>query len=393
MPTSPARAYFDAIRPGTTEPQEHAYAEDATITIHGIMEDGSKADLVAYFRGLYDAFPDLRFETLDVVEHDDRAAVRWRLTGTFAGPGAFQGFAPNGARVALEGVDVLTFRDGLIVRNDAYTDGATIARQLGVLPPVGSRTEERMASAANLRTRVAGRLRGGEPEEIADGVWRVQGGPPARCNVFLVREGDGVLMFDAGARTMVPVVAAAAARLGGLTRIVLGHGHTDHRGTAPSFDVPVLCHPDEVVDAEGTGGWRYWDPELRFLPWYQRALHKQFHARLWDGGPVPIAGTVSGGDDVAGFEVVHLPGHAPGLIALWRASDRLALTSDAFYTLDMLGRDCPPALPLDGYNLDTEQARASLRRLAALEPAAAWPGHAGPATGDVRAQLEAAASA
>jgi glyoxylase-like metal-dependent hydrolase (beta-lactamase superfamily II) len=107
---------------------------------------------------------------------------------------------------------------------------------------------------------------------------------------------------------------------------------------------------------------------------------------------VKIAGTLDEGDDVAGFEVVHLPGHAPGLIALWRASDRLALSTDAFYTLDMMGRDCAPQLPLAGYNLDTEQARASLRKLAALDPAAAWPGHAKPVTGDVRAQLERAAA-
>ena len=43
------------------------------------------------------------------------------------------------------------------------------------------------------------------------------------------------------------------------------------------------------------------------------------------------------------------------------------------------------------YNFDTEQARASMRKLAALEPAAAWPGHAKPLTGDVRSQLERAA--
>jgi hypothetical protein len=57
----------------------------------------------------------------------------------------------------------------------------------------------------------------------------------------------------------------------------------------------------------------------------------------------------------------------------------------------MWGRTCPPQLPLDGYNLDTDGARASLRRLAALEPSAAWPGHAAPVTGDVRDQLEEAA--
>jgi glyoxylase-like metal-dependent hydrolase (beta-lactamase superfamily II) len=248
-----------------------------------------------------------------------------------------------------------------------------------------------MTTALNVRTRVGAHFAGGDPEEIAEGVWRVQGGDPAKCNVYLLRDGDGVLMYDAGARVMAPAVAAAAARLGGLTRIVLGHGHTDHRGTAPSLGAPVFCHPDEVADAEGSGGWRYWDADLRFLPAIHRAAHRFLHAKVWDGGPVQIAGTVDEGDDVAGFEVVHIPGHAPGLIALWRARDRLALTSDAFYTIDLWGRDVEPRLPIEGYNFDTGRARASLRRLAALDPASAWPGHARPVTSDVRAQLERAA--
>jgi glyoxylase-like metal-dependent hydrolase (beta-lactamase superfamily II) len=114
--------------------------------------------------------------------------------------------------------------------------------------------------------------------------------------------------------------------------------------------------------------------------------------RQWDGGPVQISGTVSEGDEVAGFEVVHIPGHAPGMIALWRASDRLALTSDCFYTLDpQTGIKGKPRLPHRAFNQDTEQARASIRKLAALEPAAAWPGHADPLTGDVRGALERAA--
>ena len=96
-----------------------------------------------------------------------------------------------------------------------------------------------------------------------------------------------------------------------------------------------------------------------------------------------IAGTVNEGDEVAGFKVIELPGHAPGQIGLWRECDRLAITSDCFYTLDMWGRSCAPHLPEPLYNFDTEQARASIRKLAALEPAAAWPGHAEPLTGDV----------
>jgi len=150
----------------------------------------------------------------------------------------------------------------------------------------------------------------------------------------------------------------------------------------------VLCHPDEVIDAEGSGGFRYWPADLAGLPPVTRQLQRLLHRYAWDGGPVKIAGTLSEGDEIAGFSVVHLPGHAPGLIALWRESDRLALSTDCFYTLDMWGRNCDPSLPEPVYNFDTDQARASILKLAALEPAAAWPGHAKPLTGDVRTQLE-----
>ncbi len=388
-----ARQYFEQIGVDR-QAQRRWYADDARVEILGVLEGAGKPEVVAFFDEMNEAFPDLRMEVLDVLGDGDKVALHWRMSGTFAGPGKFNGIDPTGVRVdGLTGVDVLTFRDGRIVRNDAYTDNMTIARKLGLMPPAGSPAEQRMTQAFNVKTKVARKLVAphGAPHEVADGVWKVQG-EPGKCNVYFVRDGDGVLMFDAGAKTMRDVVGAAAASLGGLTRIVLGHGHTDHRGTAPFFDVPVLCHPDEVVDAEGTGGWRYWDRSLKHLPFPLRPVHRFFHDKAWDGGPVKISDTVAEGDDVAGFRVVHLPGHAPGMIALWRESDRVALTTDAFYTVDMWGRDREPVLPTAGYNFDHDQARASLRKLAALEPAACHPGHAKPVDSDVRARLERAAS-
>lgn len=208
-------------------------------------------------------------------------------------------------------------------------------------------------------------------------------------NVYFIRDGTGVTMFDAGIAEMKKHVLAATRELGGLTRVILSHAHVDHRGVAPSVDVPVLCHPDERADAEADGGRRYQDLSKLSIPprWVYPSLMS-----FWDGGPVKITDTIEEGADVAGFEIISVPRHSPGLIALWRQKDRLALVSDCFYTLNpQTGLKGKPRVAHEAFNLDTEQARASMRKLAAMEPAAAWPGHADPLVGNVRDQLEQAA--
>jgi len=106
---------------------------------------------------------------------------------------------------------------------------------------------------------------------------------------------------------------------------------------------------------------------------------------------------VTEGDEVAGFRVVHFPGHAPGLIGLWRESDRLAIVSDVVYLIDSarLGRPLPPgeaSVPHPAWAWDHTQAKESVRKLAALEPAMVCAGHERPLRGDnLRATLEAAA--
>jgi glyoxylase-like metal-dependent hydrolase (beta-lactamase superfamily II) len=113
----------------------------------------------------------------------------------------------------------------------------------------------------------------------------------------------------------------------------------------------------------------------------------------WDGGALEVAGTVEEGDEIAGFRVIDLPGHAPGLIGLFRERDGLALVSDCFYTLDpQTGVKGPPRVPHSAFNASTDQAASSIRKLAALAPSAAWPGHADPVTDDLVEQLHQAAS-
>jgi len=386
-----ARDYFQAIgidRDLTI--YDRLWDPKGSWQIYGRTEVLDPAGARAFFTDLYASVPDMRTEVLDVVAEAGSAAVRWRITGTFAGTQPLDGIKPNGARLVFEGIDLLTMRGDKIVSLIGYADNMDVARQIGVLPPAHSGTEQRMTRAFNAKTKLGARL-ASAPERIADGVWVVRGRVPFKdMNVYLLEDGDGLVVFDAGIKAMTHDIAAAGAAMGGIRRVVLGHGHPDHRGAAAGLGVPVYCHPAERADAQSDGGHHYFDfsqlrPHARFL------MPKLL--KLWDGGPVEIEGTVEEGDDVAGFRVVHLPGHAPGLIGLWRESDRLALVSDCFYTLDpQTGKHGAPRVPHAGFNQDTEQARASIRKLAAMDPATAWAGHAEPVAGDVRAQLETAAS-
>src|ERR671910_1328078 len=97
------------------------------------------------------------------------------------------------------------------------------------MPPDSTRPA-RLRSRPRLR-----RIAAAAPEEVADGVWVLRGGLLRTMNVYLVRDDEqgGVLVYDAGEKGMAASIVAAAAGRGGITRVVLGHGDTDHRRSAP----------------------------------------------------------------------------------------------------------------------------------------------------------------
>jgi glyoxylase-like metal-dependent hydrolase (beta-lactamase superfamily II) len=232
-------------------------------------------------------------------------------------------------------------------------------------------------------------------ERVVEGVWLLRGDFRGAMNIYFLEDGDGVVQFDAGTKSMRKAAKAEAEQLGGLKKIVLGHAHADHRGTAPYLDAPVFCHPDEVADAESdTSIAPYMDlSELPVAPvrWLYPLL-----LRRWDGGAVKIAGTVIEGDEVAGFKVMHFPGHAPGLIGLWRESDRVAIVSDVIYLVDSARlKELPEgeaSVPHPAWAWNHEKAKESVRRLAALEPKVVCAGHERPLRGEnLRETLERAA--
>jgi ketosteroid isomerase-like protein len=119
-------------------------------TIPGRRARGHHA-VRGWLESLWRAFPDLRFAYLDASDAPGdgvyltpdrtRVAVPWRCTGTLRGALSPPGFAPTGAPMALDGVDLYSFRGPLVCRVRTLTDMYDAAGQLGLLPAPGSRGE------------------------------------------------------------------------------------------------------------------------------------------------------------------------------------------------------------------------------------------------------------
>jgi steroid delta-isomerase-like uncharacterized protein len=127
-----------------------------------IGEFRGRAAIREFWRELFTAFPDFEIEVKRIVADDHNAAVYWKAQGTFTG-GPFQGIAPTGGRIELLGTDAMEIADGLIQRNTVYWDGAAFARDVGLLPPEGSRAERALLAAFNARTKARSFLRRRRP--------------------------------------------------------------------------------------------------------------------------------------------------------------------------------------------------------------------------------------
>jgi glyoxylase-like metal-dependent hydrolase (beta-lactamase superfamily II) len=96
----------------------------------------------------------------------------------------------------------------------------------------------------------------------------------------------------------------------------------------------------------------------------------------------PVARRLAEGERVGDFEVIAFPGHTPGMIGLWRESDRVVVCADTMRTVNLY-----TGLPQVGempalFTLDIPESRRSIRKLAALEARLVCPGHGRALRGD-----------
>lgn len=85
--------------------------------------------ILANYRSLKDAFPDVGF-TLDVVlSEGSRVCAYYTMTGTHEG--TFMGIAATGNSVKVPGIGIYEVRDGMIVESWVVRDSLVLLRQIG----------------------------------------------------------------------------------------------------------------------------------------------------------------------------------------------------------------------------------------------------------------------
>lgn len=152
-PAEVAQAAFDAVAAHDPDGIVAVGAPDYVDDFVAVGEFKGREAIRDFFAEMFAAVPDLTMTVDRIVADDSSAVVQWHVTGTFTGS-PFQGIRATGRAISLRGVDVMEIEDGLIQHNTIYYDGAGFARQIGMLPPEGSRADRMMLRAFNARTRL-----------------------------------------------------------------------------------------------------------------------------------------------------------------------------------------------------------------------------------------------
>lgn len=193
--------------------------------------------------------------------------------------------------------------------------------------------------------------------ELADGIWwfDLRG-----VNAYLVEDGEAVTLVDSGIpydhRKLVGGLDQIGYAASDLDRVLVTHYDFDHvggLGRLPRFDGTIYAGaPDApLVAGDRMPDWR---------------THKGFSQRVTSpllSSPADPVESVADGDTVGSFTVYHTPGHTSGHVCY--VSEFLSVAFLGDLVRESGGRlDASPWIMSE----DTDQVRASIRRLAAEAP-------------------------
>ena len=183
-------------------------------------------------------------------------------------------------------------------------------------------------------------------------------------NIFLVKDGERFVLFDAGIHHFFKDTVAAIEELGlefkKMDRLILTHTHLDHSGSTPEFKGRLKDLEVWVSEEEGSLLEQGDDTIV---------LGSMLGQRL---PPIPVAKKLHDGDvfkvGAYSFEVLSTPGHSAGSLCFFEPNHKLLISGDVVFRHGSFGRvDFPTG--------NGKVLIQSIERLASLPVEMLLPGH------------------
>jgi glyoxylase-like metal-dependent hydrolase (beta-lactamase superfamily II) len=189
-----------------------------------------------------------------------------------------------------------------------------------------------------------------------------------RCNIWHVRGREYSLLVDSGLGVVslvgqLPWLAASP------LLAVASHTHYDHIGNHHEFSQRA-CHPLESDTLADPTPQRTLAARFATLEMFEQLPPGGFTPHTYRVRPAPATRMLEDGDVIdlgdRHFQVLHVPGHSPGSIALWESQSGILLSGDAVYDGPLID---------DAYHSNRDDYVATMRRLAELPVRVVHGGH------------------
>jgi steroid delta-isomerase-like uncharacterized protein len=125
----------ESINNGDVDAGVETFAEDSVDRDPAPGQGPGREGFRDFWNTITAAFPDAHIEPRHEVVDDDHVVVAYTLTGTH--DGEFEGIAPTGKKISINGIQIGRFEDGKIVERWGSSDELGIMKQLGAEPKTG----------------------------------------------------------------------------------------------------------------------------------------------------------------------------------------------------------------------------------------------------------------
>jgi steroid delta-isomerase-like uncharacterized protein len=160
--TEIVRALYDAFNTGDLDGAAALVSDDFELTDIAAGQTLSGRDGCRRWLGMFrTALPDATAELVTVVAEGPRVATEHVGRGTHRGPLVGPGgtIPATGRTIELRLAELFHVHEGRITSLHAYYDSASLMRQLGLLPPLGSSADRGMTSLMALGVKAQQRIR------------------------------------------------------------------------------------------------------------------------------------------------------------------------------------------------------------------------------------------